>query len=235
MLITPNDYFDDIYCINLNQSVDRWKTVQERFRREKIHVTRFEGIEKSSVEQDFLQHKKNVPSTKIDKLGRYTVWRAFKRLFNHILDNTKAERILIFEDDILFHKDFAVLFDEKVRKLPVDWEFWQMGATQTRWVNIDLSKTKDFYKPNGFTFGMFGVALKRDFLKDYIDLYNQGIRFNDDFFCSIVERKNAYISYPYLIGHNTGWSINAGYLISDDLIARKPRLSYFKYDHDIYI
>ena len=39
--MSPNEYFDDIFCINLDRRPDRWNLINERFKREKMQVTRW--------------------------------------------------------------------------------------------------------------------------------------------------------------------------------------------------
>lgn len=233
MLITPNDYFDEIFCINLNKATERWDSVSKRFRREGIFVTRFEGVDKEQewVQKNFDKYVKNRQGI-IKKLGRFAVWQAFLRLFEYVLTRNDIKTFLLFEDDVLFHKDFKVLFHNAVSKIPNNWGMWYLGATQTRWTNLDQSKINTFYQPNGFTYGMFGVAFKRDFIEDYILLYNKGLMNNDHFFSKIPDKKRMYISWPYIVGHSTGLSYNADYNITKELTQTK--LKYFYYDENIY-
>ena len=41
--------------------------------------------------------------------------------------------LLVLEDDVLFHKDTAALFDRCVAQLPADWHILQLGAMQLHW------------------------------------------------------------------------------------------------------
>jgi GR25 family glycosyltransferase involved in LPS biosynthesis len=233
-MITPNEYFDEIFCINLDKSTDRWVDIQKKFIREEIFVTRIEGVDKNEgwMKQAFLGHQKST-QTSITKLGRFAVWKAFSKVFDYVIENQEIERFLIFEDDILFHKNFKSMFDESIRKIPQNWEMWYLGVTQLKWTDLEKDKIDMFYNSNKFTYGCFAVAMTRKFLEDYYPIYKQGLFNNDHFFAKVIDKQNVYASYPPLIGHQYSYSLNADYLITEKLVESK--LPYFKYDLNIYI
>lgn len=47
-----------------------------------------------------------------------------------------AQRALVLEDDVVFHSNFLVEFDRRIRKLPKDWRILYLGATQYNLWNV---------------------------------------------------------------------------------------------------
>jgi GR25 family glycosyltransferase involved in LPS biosynthesis len=47
----------------------------------------------------------------------------------------RYRRILVLEDDVLFHQDFIGEF-QKVRRLPSDWKLLYLGASQHKWRTV---------------------------------------------------------------------------------------------------
>lgn len=228
--MSPNQYFDEIFCVNLVRSTDRWKVVSEKFRNNNIHVTRFEGCDKldPQIQADF--HRMiNSKTSKIKHLGRYAIWRTFTKLFDYILE-LDVDKVLIFEDDVLFHKDFHNLFDATTKKIPDNWNAWYLGATQVKWGNIEIEH--NLYKPNGNTFGAFGLALRKSFIQSWIHRYRLGSKNNDHFLAADLDHSNSYVSIPSLIGHAYGKSLNADYDINKDIAEKYP---WFKYDQNDYL
>lgn len=232
-MITPNDYFDEIFCINLNRSVDRWNKVESRFQREGIFVTRWEAIDKLNpkIKNDFIEHTKKTRS-RIKKLGRYAVFRSFCSLFEYIV-TLNVDKVLIFEDDVLFHKNFKTLFDQQVRLIDPNWKMWYLGSTQVNWRKIDINKVENFYQPNGSTYGMFAVAFRKWFIEQFLDRYSKGLKNNDHHFATETVPEGVFVSWPKICGHDYGWSENAEYEITNTLV-EQPRYNYFKYDMNIY-
>ena len=229
-LITPNQYFNEIFCINLSKATERWNITSQKFKREDIYVTRFEGIDKDELQHAFNQHIKRNPKSMLNRLGRYAIWCTFSKLFEYVMDSN-IEKFLIFEDDVLFHKDFKQLFDHQCKKIPQNWDMWYLGSTQVNTLGMDFNSIKDFYKSNNSTYGMFGIGIKTSFLKANYARYSKGFKNNDHFFASDIDKTNVYVSWPQLIGHQEGYSYNAGYLI-DEKVTQKRK--YLYYDPEFY-
>lgn len=98
------DYFDAIYCINLNHRTDRWKAVQKEF--EKIwildRVIRFSAIEtpENGAIGCLLSHRAIIQKAK----------------------EMNWKNVLVFEDDIVFRKnlEYIKVFLEEAEKYPFD-------------------------------------------------------------------------------------------------------------------
>lgn len=107
----PFDYFDEIYCINLDKRTDRWEHAQEEFKKVDIldRVQRFSAISHSDGRIGLI--KSNVEIIKIAK-------------------QKKLNNILIFEDDFEFLLDnpLEVLQKSIDQSNGIDWHLFYLGA-----------------------------------------------------------------------------------------------------------
>src|SRR3972149_5999361 len=100
--MTPNNYFDNIFCLNLNRRHDRWNSISKQFKREGIFVERIEAIDGNNIKvlTEFESLKRNLKNIKINK-NVFATLKSYQKIFNIILERN-IEKSLIFEDDILF-------------------------------------------------------------------------------------------------------------------------------------
>lgn len=72
------------------------------------------------------------------------------------------ESVLILEDDVLFHRDTAALFDHALRELPPDWVILQLGAMQLHWEENWIAwHSRHLYRCQGSSIGAHAVGLRR--------------------------------------------------------------------------
>jgi len=230
-MIKLNDFFDVIFCINLERSTDRWNIVSKKFKERKIIVSRFEGLDKLSpvIQAQFRDHQKANITSKLKRMGRFAIWKTYCKLFDYII-SLGVEKVLIFEDDIMFHSDFNNLFDNSAKLIQENWDMWYLGRTQTKFDGVNIKN--NFYRATDNTYGAFAIGLKTNFIKSWIDKYKLGTKNNDHFLASNIPKDNVYVSIPPLIGHSLGLSLNADYELTKS-IAQK--LKWFQYDSDIYV
>lgn len=105
------DYFDEIYCINLNERTDRWEHAQEEFKKAGIldKVQRFPAIRDTDGRLGVI--KSNLAIIKIAK-------------------EKKLKNVLIFEDDVKFIVDNPqkVLQDSINQVGNIKWHLFYLGA-----------------------------------------------------------------------------------------------------------
>ena len=226
-----NNFFDIIFCINLERSIDRCNKISKKFKDKKIIVSRFEGIDKLNpvIQTQFKEHQKLNVTSKLKRIGRFAIWKTYCKLFDYIID-LGVEKVLIFEDDISFHTDFDNLFDHSSKIIPQNWDMWYLGRTQTKFNDVNIKN--NFYKATENTYGAFAIGLKTSFIKSWIDQYKLGKKNNDHFLAVNIPKDNVYVSIPPLIGHELGWSLNSDYEITKSIA---DKLQWFKYDSQIYL
>lgn len=111
--MTPNEFFDEIYCINLATRQDRWEQCQKEFKKHNLEVIRIDAV-------------KGMPMNRVDA-GNIGL------LLTNIDIIKKAKqrglkKILILEDDVIFKDNFNEKFSEKIQFLPADWQTIHLGG-----------------------------------------------------------------------------------------------------------
>lgn len=109
------DYFEKIYCINLDNRKDRWELAQSEFKKIGIldKVERFSAVEDESPNKGC--YESNMQVVKLAKKNNF-------------------KNVLIFEDDVAFYKDYD---EQKLQKAievlkTKDWEFFYLGGLERR-------------------------------------------------------------------------------------------------------
>lgn len=127
------DYFNEIYCINLDHRTDRWDNVQKEFEKVGIlnRVKRFSAIKT----QD----------------GRIGLIKSDLELIKYAKKNN-LENILILEDDVKFLRDdtndILNLAIDQINRLKINWQLFYLGAnTHTKLVKISPNLV---YLTNGY-------------------------------------------------------------------------------------
>lgn len=97
----------------------------------------------------------------------------YLRSYEAILERSLAsqdETLLVFDDDIVLHKNFRRLFDEAISELPPDWLIVQLGTLQYNW-NEPWARwrTPQLYQTNGAAIGSHAVGMRFEILPYLLD------------------------------------------------------------------
>ena len=115
-----SEYFDKIYCVNLDRRKERWNECLLEF--EKWNIKNVERV--SAVDGNNLQMKKYQTSMNPGELGLV--------LTNiNIIKEAKEKNynsILILEDDVVFKENANEMFSKVVNNVPDDWEYLFFGG-----------------------------------------------------------------------------------------------------------
>jgi len=185
-----NNYFNQIYCLNLDRREDKWKIVKEKFDTLGINVCRFSAVDGNHINEDILK--------KHPKLNKYEVGCMLSH-YNIVMDAKKNayKRILIFEDDVLFVDDFLNKFTKKVAKIP-NWKIFYLGATQWTWGDVKF--IEDFYYANK-TDGTFAYAIDEIMYDELIQTEEIVNRPIDNKLFDIQKKYDGecFVSFPNLV------------------------------------
>ena len=132
-----NDYFDKIYCINLDRRVDRWEECQKIFSKNNLEVERFSAIDGNETPYNLGYPYDNELAGAISHLN---VVKKAKELC--------LKNVLILEDDVVFHNDLNTLFPEFIKQLPNNWEGFLFGGNHVGGrihITPNISKVKRSY------------------------------------------------------------------------------------------
>lgn len=177
-----NHYFDQIYILNLDCRPDRMKHMQEQLHNLGIYNYRRFSALYGKEEPHLSEWKKyqNVPMTRHERM-RYQrkgiaspgSWAILKSMYLMIKDAqaNQYQRFLVFQDDLLFHKNFHQEFTRLVNhaSFPKKWKLFYLGGTQHAWSNTTIHKSQLYYHPNGTCDGAFATAIDQSIYQEMID------------------------------------------------------------------
>jgi GR25 family glycosyltransferase involved in LPS biosynthesis len=200
-----NEYFDKIYCINLDRRTDRWEECQKIFSKHNLEVERFSAVD-GSVENYGLGYPYDnelagaISHTKVvEKAKKFSL-----------------KKVLILEDDVDFIENLNEVFSQNIDKVPSDWEGLLFGGNHVGGfhpINNNVVKV-------GRSYALHAYALNDksyDFVISYMNNKIQNIIKNGktsiktsvaaDFFMADLHRTlNWYSFRPHLAWQRTGYS-----------------------------
>lgn len=185
-----NDYFDKIYCINLEKSTDRWKECSRIFEKHNLNVERVEAIDGSLIKN----------STNL-LAGEYGCLLSHFKVLN-LCKNQSINRALILEDDVEFNDNLTNLFSEYIEQVP-EWDLLYFGGNHTpsspNFVSENVLKLNHSYAIHAY-----GVNSKS------IDVLLQNVKDSsiqiDVVYANLQAHLNVYSFYPALAWQRKGFS-----------------------------
>lgn len=161
---------DTIYVINLERRFDRKITTQFKLNKlglNPIFVKAVDGYTDENIKK-FHIIKNNVDNCYINSPGAVGLLLTYYNILTEAIDNN-YENILIFEDDVSFHKDFSLEIINN-NKPTVDNPVVYLGANQYRWTPKMLEEINTGYYHTSSekymtTYGTFGIYINRSLFK----------------------------------------------------------------------
>ena len=178
------DIFDKIFVINLRRRTDRRTFMEYKLEKENIYnyeiIDAVDGYEGDIIKLfDMYSNRKYYYGiiTSPGAIGLICTW---KKLLKSCIDSN-LKRILILEDDIYFHKDFASLHKNNLQ-LYTKYNVVTLGGNQPKWdseqiLQIENNNGYYHYSSNKWycTYGTYGISLDTEAIKT---IYNE---INTDF------------------------------------------------------
>ena len=197
-----NTYFDKIIIVNLDKRVDRWNKLLPKL--QKNNITNY--IKISAVDPTIPPYNNlKLPANFYDTIGAYGMLCSAYLVILHAKRNN-YKRILLLEDDILFHQQFNLLFNHKITSIP-DWYLLYFGTSIHQWRFKERCKIKaDYMQAKGTIAGAFGIGID---CRIYDILLQQILAMNLSWDIGPLKRINqlyhhkCFIFNPYLIIANT--------------------------------
>jgi glycosyl transferase family 25 len=157
------DFFEKIYCINLDTRQDRWEKVKEQFSKFGIEgrVERISGF----VLDD---------SESVDSGERSCMISHIKCLKDAKEKNYK--NFLILEDDVFFSNKFSEKISLALKELPDDWDMLYLGFCPKD-INSKFSKYSDnLFKLESDCFCTHSIAYNQKFLNILFNNFDNFIK-----------------------------------------------------------
>jgi GR25 family glycosyltransferase involved in LPS biosynthesis len=189
---TLNDYFERVYCINLDKRHDRWELVQKEFDKQSIIATRYSAIDGKML---------NMALNPFETFGQIGC------LLSQLDIITKAKQdnlssVLIMEDDVEFCDDFNERLNLKMSSLPDDWNMLFFGANH---ISPPLRVNEHVYKIRR-AYSAHCYAINSNVYDLILDELTQLKEPLDVTYANIQPIINAYVINPHLVWQRPGYS-----------------------------
>ncbi|MBT4519758.1 MAG: hypothetical protein HOC23_07115 [Halieaceae bacterium] len=199
-----NGYFDEIYCTNLDSRPDRWLRVNARFQEQGVQARRFSAADGDSEElvreYDMIRVRLAEAAKSEPKYLKNSCALGCLISGMRIIEDAKRkghQRILLFDDDVLFHRNFDELLSN-MNGLP-PWKLLYLGCSQHQWDGIQLSDTHLYGARH--THGTFAVGIDASVFDEVLSLYSGREQNCDVYLMEIQDRypQESLVLFPNLV------------------------------------
>ncbi len=188
------NYFEKVYCINLDSREDRWNQAQEEFKRNNIVAERVSAVEGAKLNLDF------PPEIKEGAVGC-----SLSHLFiMKMAKQLNLESYLVLEDDVKFIDNFTEIFPQIMSQVPDDWDMLYLGGQHIHGRNIQ-EITPNIYKCE-YTLTTHSFAVRNTVYDLFIDKLIDITKPCDVHFAEQHKKINAYVCIPHLTWQREGYS-----------------------------
>ena len=122
-LLHPNNYFDNIYIINLKKDIHKKKRIESIFESYNMVCKFIEAVD-GNIEPYYTEWH----DTKLKTCGMYGYSKSMINIFEDAQKNN-YNKILVCDDDIIFIKNFLVEFDKAIKSIPFSWKVLFFGLS----------------------------------------------------------------------------------------------------------
>jgi glycosyl transferase family 25 len=193
---TLNDYFDKIYCINLDRRKDRWNTVKTQFEKHNIEVLRFDAID-----------GKNLNPNPYLSLGALGCLISHLSILKDAYENN-FDKILITEDDVEFCDNLNFKFFQYENQLP-KWDILYFGANHALCnsyePNPPIKISENIYKVE-HAYALHCYCVNKSCYKTLIETISRMDSPVDVIISKIQKELNVYVFRPHLAWQSSGYS-----------------------------
>lgn len=131
----------------------------------------YQGGFSASEQAKFLQTRSKEPA--IRSAGAWAYLLGYRKILCRALEEG-WKSVLVLDDDCVFHRNFATIFDRAMYELPANWRILHLGMMQYDW-ELTERYSEHLYMPHGLIVGSHAVAYRREAmpgLLNWIDMMN---------------------------------------------------------------
>jgi len=166
--LSPPIPVDSIYIIHLNRHIQKKEKLELKIKKYvKQNYEYFNAVDGFSIEfnKHFIQYKKVYHDKCRLNKGSLGLLATYYSLLQEAIQLNK-NRILIMEDDVIFHTEFnSKIKSIKDKSILDKYDIIYLGANQQEWEHVKFSKAYDGYTTNPgifkWTYGTFSIILNK--------------------------------------------------------------------------
>lgn len=204
MVITPNNFFDQVFCINLKRRTDRKDYIDKEFANYGIQAEFIEAVDGKELE-----HQGKINRDSIDK--RPMSGGDIGCILSHLKAcKTAKERnlsnYLVFEDDAEFHTGFKSSFHNYIQQVPEDWDMIYLGGSHNPKEGVYPEKVTENVARMKYSYTSHAIALKHTVYDRIIGLWEKQDERIDICLAMIHSEFNCYAFRPAIVYQKEGHS-----------------------------
>jgi GR25 family glycosyltransferase involved in LPS biosynthesis len=193
---TLNDYFEGVFCVNLEKRSDRWATCKKEFTKHNIVAQRYSAVDGKSLNEEVFPNlrKFETPGQLGCLLSQYNVIKIAKMC--------KYSSVLIMEDDVEFCDDFNEQLELKMQDVPEDWDMLFFGANH---ILHPIKITDNVYRMTR-AYSAHCYAIKDTVYDTLLESLSQFREPLDVIYANLQPTINSYVINPHLVWQRPGYS-----------------------------
>jgi len=187
-----NNCFSKIYCVNLDKRPNRWEQAKIEFEKHNLEVERFSATDGCSI-----KIQSNIPRGALGCSSSHM--NIIKKAQDENLD-----KVLIFEDDVVFIENLQKRFEECYNELPENWDMFYFGGNHNN--KHQLYNFSKNLRKIGNTYSTHAYAIRNtiyDLAISRVSGFKQEV---DVCYAQIQKERNCYVCWPHLAWQRPGFS-----------------------------
>lgn len=188
-----NKEFDKVVCINLSERKDKREVMQKKFDDLGIEVEWY-----TAVQYGFIPRlAKVINSSGIGKFNENQPYEIGAALSHYSVIkqalNEGAEKILVFEDDVLFHKEFNNKVEKYLQDAPTDWDLLLFYSFMYSYQPQNIRVSKRWMKSYD-SWSLMSYAINKRGMTEYIRMQDEHFQIAD-LVTYLMQRNNRFNIY----------------------------------------
>lgn len=204
MIKNLNDYFQKIYCINLDRRPDRWQECLDQFSIHNLEVSRFSGVDAKNI-PEIMEKVNRTPGLVFGDIG----CGRSHRLIIEKAKKDNLDNVLILEDDVEFHDNLNEIFSESIQEVPDDWDILFLGGNHSLnniWQKEPVTKISDHVYKLIFCYSTHAYAVRKKAYDKIIECLLLENNKGDVLFSHAQVQLNTYVLRPHLAWQRASYS-----------------------------
>jgi glycosyl transferase family 25 len=179
------NYFEKIYCINLDRREDRWVETFEELNKWGLNdcVSRYSGIDGNTLNNDTIINN-----------GELGILTTHINIITEAKENNYTN-ILILEDDIEFTEEIKNL-EKYMSQVPSDWDILYFGGNHNIHEGEKINKINDNVIKCSRTYTTHCIVLRNTIYDKCLNLIKGCDKPVDMYYSDLQKELNVYSLYP---------------------------------------